>query len=559
MFSPRGLKLSEVKNETLAGFVVAVSMIPEAVGFSLVAGLSPIVGLHTAFIIGLVTALFGGKPGMVSGAAGSIVVVLMSLAAQHGMGYVLWATIFAGVIQILIGVFRLGKFIRLVPLPAIHGFVNGLAIVIMLAQLHMIAGQGPLMYGLVLLAIAVVVLFPKLTKIIPASLAALIVVSAVAIGFNLHTLRVGDLADISGALPHFSLPVVPFSLEMLKVVLPYAVVIALVGLIESLLTMTVLDEMGGHKGNGNRESIAQGAGNTICGLFGCFAGCAMIGQSIINFTSGGRGRISGIVGAILLILFVVSLSGYIGLLPVAALAGIMLVVCYNTFEWSSLRRFRRMPKADALVMVIVTVITIFTDLAVAVISGVIISALVFAWQQARIRIREHKTKGDLTVYKLEGPLFFGSAASFSELFEPKNDPQNVVLDFAGTRVMDSSGVEAIDKLTARYLEAGKTIRLRHLSNDCVSLLKKAGPFCSHELDDPEYYVAEDTSEMQKMPHKTAPFFIASIGHYTRTNIPYGWICRKKLSPAVGCSCVALTCNSSDCPCQSTVTSYCGPI
>jgi SulP family sulfate permease len=299
------------------------------------------------------------------------------------------------------------------------------------------------------------------------------------------------LADISGALPHFSLPIAPFNLEMIKVVLPYAVVIALVGLIESLLTMTVLDEMGGKKGNGNRESIAQGAGNTICGLFGCFAGCAMIGQSIINFTSGGRGRISGIVGALLLILFVVSLSGYIGLLPVAALAGIMLVVCYNTFEWSSLRRLRRMPKADALVMVIVTVITIFTDLAVAVISGVIISALVFAWQQARIRIREHKMQGELTVYKLDGPLFFGSAAAFAELFEPQNDPQSVVLDFAGTRVMDSSGVEAIDKLTARYLDAGKIIRLRHLSSDCVSLLKKAGPFCIHELDDPEYYVAEE--------------------------------------------------------------------
>jgi len=284
MFNLSNIRLSDVKNEVLAGFVVAVSMIPEAVGFSLVAGLSPIVGLHTAFIIGLVTALFGGKPGMVSGAAGSIVVVLMSLAAQHGMGYVLWATIFAGIIQILIGVFRLGKFIRLVPLPAIHGFVNGLAIVIMLAQLHMIAGQGPLMYGLVALAILVVVFFPRLTRVIPASLAALILVSALAIGFNLHTLRVGDLADISGALPHFSLPMAPFSLEMLKVVLPYSLVIALVGLIESLLTMTVLDEMGGKKGNGNRESIAQGAGNTICGLFGCFAGCAMIGQSIINFT-----------------------------------------------------------------------------------------------------------------------------------------------------------------------------------------------------------------------------------------------------------------------------------
>ncbi len=491
MLTLKNFRAADVKNDVLAGFVVAVSMIPEAVGFSLVAGLSPIVGLHTAFIIGIVTALFGGKPGMVSGAAGSIVVVLMSLAAQHGMGYVLWATLFAGLIQIAIGVFRLGKFIRLVPLPAIHGFVNGLAIVIMLAQLHMIAGQGGLMYALVLLAVAVVVVFPKITRVIPSSLAALIIVSAVAIGFHLQTLRVGDLADISGTLPSFALPTAPFTLDMLKVVLPYAVVIALVGLIESLLTMTVLDEMGGKKGNGNRESIAQGAGNTICGLFGCFAGCAMIGQSIINFTSGGRGRISGTVGAILLILFVVSLAEYIGLIPVAALAGIMLVVCYNTFEWSSFRRLRRMPKSDALVMIAVTLITIFTDLAVAVISGVIISALVFAWQHARIRVRSRQQKGEWGVYKLEGPLFFGSTAAFAELFTPESDPQNVVLDFSSTRVMDSSGVEAIDKITTRYLEAGKTIRLRHLSADCVRLLAKAGPFCSHELDDPDYYIAED--------------------------------------------------------------------
>jgi len=491
MFSLKNFRAADVKNDVLAGFVVAVSMIPEAVGFSLVAGLSPIVGLHTAFIIGLVTALFGGKPGMVSGAAGSIVVVLMSLAAQHGMGYVLWATIFAGVIQIAIGVLRLGKFIRLVPLPAIHGFVNGLAIVIMLAQIHMIAGQGPVMYALVALAMLVVVLFPKITRIIPSSLAALIIVSAVAIGFHLNTLRVGDLADISGSLPSFALPAVPLTLDTVKTVLPYAVVIALVGLIESLLTMTVLDEMGGKKGNTNRESIAQGAGNTICGLFGCFAGCAMIGQSIINFTSGGRGRISGVVGAILLILFVVSLSGYIGLLPVAALAGIMFIVCYNTFEWSSFKRLRRMPKSDVLIMLSVTLITIFTDLAIAVISGVIISALVFAWQHARIAVRSRNQQGDTVVYQLDGPLFFGSTTSFAELFDPQQDPQNVVLDFAQTRVMDASGVEAIDKLTTRYLEAGKTLRLRHLSADCIGLLKQAGPFCSHELDDPDYYVAED--------------------------------------------------------------------
>ena len=491
MFNLSNLRLADIKNEVLAGFVVAVSMIPEAVGFSLVGGLSPIVGLHTAFIIGLTTALFGGKPGMVSGAAGSIVVVLMSLSAQHGMDYVLWATLLAGVIQILIGVFRLGKFIRLVPLPAIHGFVNGLAIVIMLAQLHMVAGQGPLMYGLVLLAILVVVFFPRLTKAIPSSLAALIVVSALAIGLGLNTLRVGDLADISGSLPHFSLPMAPFTLDMLKVVLPYAVIIALVGLIESLLTMTVLDEMGNSKGNGNRESIAQGTGNALCGLFGCFAGCAMIGQSIINFTSGGRRRISAAVGAVLLILFVVSLSSYIGYIPVAALAGIMLVVCYNTFEWSSLRRLKRMPKEDAFILLTVTLITVFADLAVAVISGVIISALVFAWKQAKISIRDKKEENNTVIYSLAGPLFFGSTTDFAELFDPINDPALIILDFAQTRVMDSSGVEAIDKLTARYLAAGKTVRLRHLSADCVSLLKQAGPFCLHELDDPTYRVAAD--------------------------------------------------------------------
>lgn len=485
MLNLKNIRFADIKNEVLAGFVVAVSMVPEAVGFALVAGFSPIVGLHTAFIIGLTTALFGGKPGMVSGAAGSIVVVLMGLAAQHGMQYVLWATIFAGIIQILIGAFRLGKFIRLVPLPAIHGFVNGLAIVIMLAQLHMIAGQGMLMYALVLLAILVVVLFPRLTKTIPSSLAALIIISALAIGLHLNTLRVGDLADISGTLPHLGLPLAAFNLEMLHVVLPYALVIALVGLIESLLTMTVLDDMGGSKGDGNRESIAQGAGNTLCGLFGCFAGCAMIGQSIINFTSGGRGRISSTLGALLLILFVVSLSAYIGVIPVAALAGIMLVVCYNTFEWSSLRRFKHMPKADRVILIVVTAITIYADLAVAVISGVIISALVFAWQHARITLRSVKQEDEQVIYFLQGPLFFGSATAFAELFRPENDPATVVLDFAQTRVLDSSGVEAIDKLTARYVAEGKSIRLRHLSEDCIHLLKLAGPFCSHELDGPK--------------------------------------------------------------------------
>ncbi len=491
MFNLSNLRASGIKNDVLAGAVVSVALIPEATAFSLLAGLSPITGLHTAFILGLVTALMGGKPGMISGAAGSIIVVLISLIQQHGYEYVLLATILAGLLQVAIGVFRLGKFIRLVPQPAIFGFVNGLAIVIMLAQLPMIKDQGPVMYGLVALAMLIVWLFPRFTKVIPGSLAALIAISAIAIGLNLDTKRVGDLADIAGNLPMFHLPEAPLSLDTLKIVLPYSVIIALVGLIESLLTMAVLDEMGNQKGAGNKECVAQGVGNTICGFFGSFAGCAMIGQSIINFTSGGRGRISNLVGALLLILFVVSLSQYIALLPVAALAGIMFVVCIRTFEWSSLRRLKRMPKADAVVMIAVTLVTIFTDLAMAVICGVIISALVFAWQHARITIMREQQEGDEKTYQLEGPLFFGSSAAFGELFSPENDPQNVVIDFARTRVMDSSGVEAIDKLSTRYQQAGKTLRLRHLSEDCISLLRKAGPYCMHELDNPDYKVAAD--------------------------------------------------------------------
>ncbi|WP_075181061.1 SulP family inorganic anion transporter [Pantoea sp. 1.19] len=491
MFNLTHLRLRDVKNDVLAGAVVSVALIPEATAFSLLAGLSPIIGLHTAFILGMITALIGGKPGMISGAAGSIVVVLISLITQHGYEYVLVATVLAGVIQLAIGLLRLGKFIRLVPQPAIYGFVNGLAIVIMLAQIPMIKGQGPVMYALVALAMAIVWLFPRISKVIPGSLAALIIISALAIGLHLDTKRVGDLADIAGSLPAFHLPAVPLSWETLRIVLPYSVIIALVGLIESLLTLAVLDEMGSEKGRGNKECVAQGVGNTLCGFFGSFAGCAMIGQSIINFTSGGRGRLSNAVGALLLILFVISLSDYIALLPVAALAGIMFVVCIRTFEWSSLRRIRRMPKSDAFVMVAVTLVTIWTDLAMAVIFGVIISALVFAWQHAQITVINTREAQGVKTYELEGPLFFGSTGAFSERFTPESDPPQVVIDFARTRVMDISGVEAIDKLSLRYQEAGKSLRLRHLSEDCIRLLKQAGPFCTHELDAPTWKVAAD--------------------------------------------------------------------
>lgn len=491
MFDLKNYSTANVKNDVLSGSVVALALIPEAVAFSLVVGFSPTVGLYTAFMLGLITALIGGKPGMISGATGSMVVVMASLAHTYGLQYVLWTTILTGLIQIGIGVARLGKLIRLVPQPAVFGFVNGLAIVIMLAQLHMFKGEGWVMGALVALTMAIVAILPRFTKAVPASLVAIAVVTALVFGLGLHTKRVGDLADISGHFPVFHIPMAPLNLETLKIIVPYAVILALVGLIESLLTLSVLDEIGGKRGSGNKECIAQGVGNVTCGFFGGMAGCAMIGQSMINFTSGGLTRLSSFTAAVLLITFVVSLAPHIALLPVAALVGIMFMVCIETFEWASFQRLARMPRADAFVLVTVTVVTVFSDLAIAVIVGVIISALVFAWQHARIRVERQRDQGDTRIYELEGPLFFGSATEFVNMFDPDGDPENVVIDFNHTRVMDSSGVEAIDKLTKRYIELDKRVSLRHLSEDCIALLKQAGPFCTHEIDSPTYKVAAD--------------------------------------------------------------------
>ncbi|WP_097460353.1 SulP family inorganic anion transporter [Mangrovitalea sediminis] len=491
MFDLKNYSTANAKNDVLSGSVVALALIPEAVAFSLVVGFSPTVGLYTAFMLGLITALIGGKPGMISGATGSMVVVMASLAEAHGLQYVLWTTVLTGLIQIGIGVARLGKLIRLVPQPAIFGFVNGLAIVIMLAQLPMFKGETWVMGALVALTMAIVAILPRFTKVVPASLVAIAIVTTLVIGLGLHTKRVGDLADISGHFPVFHIPMAPLNFETFKIIVPYAVILALVGLIESLLTLSVLDEIGGKRGSGNKECVAQGVGNLTCGFFGGMAGCAMIGQSMINFTSGGLTRLSSFTAAVLLITFVVVLAPHIALLPVAALVGIMFMVCIETFEWASFQRLARMPRADAFVLVTVTVVTVFSDLAVAVIVGVIISALVFAWQHARITIENKRDLDDTRIYELEGPLFFGSATAFVQLFDPENDPENVVIDFNHTRVMDSSGVEAIDKLTKQYIEIGKRVSLRHLSEDCIALLKQAGPFCSHELDSPTYKVAAD--------------------------------------------------------------------
>ncbi len=488
---------SNAKNDILSGIVVAVALVPEAIAFSIIAHVNPLVGLYTAFILGLITALFGGKPGMISGATGSVAVVMVALVAKYGVEYLFWATILAGIIQILVGVFKLAKFIRLVPQPVMFGFVNGLAIIIALAQLPMFQNEGIMMYILVAGTMGIMYFFPKFTTALPAGLVAIVTITLTVLGFHIDTKTVGDLANISGNLPSFHFPLAPLNFETFKIILPYSIIMALVGLIESLLTLEVIEEMSKTRGSGNKEAIALGAGNATCGFFGGMAGCAMIGQSVINYTSGGRGRLSGVTAAILLLLFVVSLSGIISKIPLAVLVGIMFMVSIATFEWASLDRLKRMPKSDALVLFTVTIVTIFADLAIAVVVGVIMSALVFAWKHAKVYFKT-KMEGAKKIYLFEGPLFFGSAKNFVESFDIANDPDEVIMDFKDARVMDSSGVEAIDKITKKYKEAGKKLTIRHLSNDCKKLLKEAGPYCEYEEDDPTYKIVANEKEIEKL-------------------------------------------------------------
>ncbi len=522
MINLRNYTAANIKNDLLSGIVVAVALVPEAIAFSFIAGVSPLVGLYAAFILGLVTSLIGGKPGMISGATGAVAVVFVGLGLAVAkmypslgkeelsimiLHYILIVTVFAGIFQILVGVLKLGKFIRLVPQPAMFGFVNGLAIVIAMAQLKFFKpsdydrlnsfkevlihswNENYLMYILVAITMAIMYFLPKYTKTVPAALVAIITLTLAIYITGAETKTVADLADIKGHFPHFVMPDLSLlSTKSLKIIIPYAVLVGLVGLIESLLTLSVLDEMSQTRGSGNKECIAQGCGNIASGCFGGMAGCAMIGQSIINFSSGGLGRLSSFTAAILLILFVVSISDLIGIIPVAVLVGIMFMVSIGTFEFSSISRIKYMPKADAFVLIMVTIITVMFDLAVAVIAGIIISALVFAWQHAKIYARTHMEK-NTKVYELEGPLFFGSVTSFNEQFDIKNDPDKVIIDFKNARVMDISGVEAIDAITRKYKEAGKTLLLRHLSKDCKNLLKDAGPFCTYAEDDPTYKVA----------------------------------------------------------------------
>ena len=508
----------------LSGALVAVALVPEAIAFSFIAGVSPVVGLYGAFIIGLVTALLGGKPGMISGATGSVAVVFVGLGlsvkamypeldkealSMMVLNYILLTSIIAGLIQIAIGFFKMGKFIRLVPQPALFGFVNGLAIVIAMAQLTFLAPanveqysswieiikasftENYIMYIIIAITMLTMHFLPKVSKAVPAGLVAIVLITLVVYFGDISTKVVGDLADLSSvSMPSFVMPMGElFSWEAMKIILPTAFIVALVGLIESLLTLSVLDEMGGERGSGNKECVALGLGNTTSGLFGGMAGCAMIGQSVINFTSGGLGRLSSFTAAVLLIVLVVSFSSVIAAIPVAVLVGIMFMVSIGTFEFSSLKRLRHMQKSDAFVLIVVTIITVLADLAVAVIAGIIISALVFAWKHAKIHANSSIDKEGKKIYELEGPLFFGSVTSFNEQFDVQNDPDEVVIDFKDARVMDSSGVEAIDNITEKYKQAGKKLTLRHLSQDCKKVLTIAGPFCSYEEDDPTYKVA----------------------------------------------------------------------
>lgn len=494
------------KNDILSGLTVALALVPEAVAFAFVAGVEPLVGLYAAFLVGLITTLIGGRPGMISGATGALAVVMVSLVAEHGVEYLFAAVVLMGVIQVTVGLLKLGKFIRIVPYPVMLGFVNGLAIVIFLAQLNNFQvedGAGNLqwmqgralwlMLGLVALTMAIIHLLPKLTKAVPSALVGIVTISLLVYFFGLESRTVGDMASIAGGLPTFHLPLVPFNLETLRIILPYSIILAAVGLIESLLTLSLIDELTETRGQGNRECIGQGVANSVTGLFGGMGGCAMIGQSMININSGGRGRLSGVSAALFLLLFILAASDLIEMIPLAALTGVMFMVVIATFEWSSLRIFRKIPPSDAFVLVLVSGVTVVSDLAIAVVVGVIVSALVFAWEHAKhLRVESFIDAKGSKVYELHGLLFFASVRNFQDLFNCKEDPDDVIIDFRHSRVMDHSAIEAVDTLAERYLNAGKTLHLRHVSPECRQLLHKAGDLVEvNVLEDPRYHVAVD--------------------------------------------------------------------
>jgi len=491
------------KTEILSGLTVAMALIPEAVAFALIAGLSPLTGLYAAFMMGLVTSILGGRPGMISGATGAVAVVLVALAQQYGVEYVFAAVILAGVLQVITGALKLGKLMRLVPHPVIFGFVNGLAVIIFMSQLAQFKDpsgawlRGDELYiflGFVLFTMFVIWGLPKLTKAVPASLAAILSVFAIVAALGIETRTAGDIASISGGFPPFHLPQVPLNFETLAIIFPYSAIMAGVGLIESLLTLNIIDEITETRGRGNKEAAAQGIANMLSGLFSGMGGCAMIGQSLINISAGARARLSGIVASIMLLIFIMFGAGLIEQMPMAALTGLMIMVSIGTFEWASLRTFNRMPISDLFVMVVVTLITaVLHNLALAVLIGVIIAALVFAWDNAkRIRARKYVDEKGVKHYEIYGPLFFGSVNVFNEKFDILNDPDEVIIDFQESRVVDMSAIEALNKITERYLKVGKIVHLKHLSPDCQKLLKNADKIIDvNVMEDPTYHLVVD--------------------------------------------------------------------
>lgn len=492
----------DYRNELLAGFTVAMTMIPESLSFAILAGFPPLVGLYAAFIMGLVTAIFGGRPGMVSGGAGATVITLIALMQSHGIEYVFAAVALAGVVQILVGVFKFGKFIRLVPQPVMYGFVNGLAIVIFMSQLEqfktIVNGESTwisgtalyIMLALVAATVVIVLMLPKITKAIPASLAAILIIFGIVTIFSIETKTVEDIASVSGGFPPFHIPEIELSFATLQIILPYALIMAAVGLTEGLLTLNLVDEITGTRGKSNRECIAQGTANIANGFFYGMGGCPMIAQTLVNLSAGSRTRLSGIVAAMMILCIILFGAPVIGKLPMAALVGVMFMVAIGTFEWASFRIINKMPMKDIFTGILVAAITVLLhNLALAVLIGVIVSALVFAWESAKhIRVTR-ETQDGVKYYFINGPLFFGSVNAFATEFDATSDPDSIVIDFINSRVADMSAIDILNTITRKYSALGKTVELRHLSKDSRELLKNAQAVISVNIvEDPVYKV-----------------------------------------------------------------------
>lgn len=501
-FLSQSLRNLNFKNEILAGLTVAMTMIPESLSFAILAGLSPLTGLYAAFLMGLITSILGGRPGMVSGGAGATVVTLIALASSHGVDYLFAAVILAGVLQFGVGVFKLGKFVRLIPQPVMFGFLNGLAVIIFIAQVEQfkISGSdgswmsGPPLYtmiGLTVLTVLIVIGLPKITKAVPSSLVAIIIIFALVAIFGIETKKVIDIASVSGSLPSFHIPQIPWDIDTLKLIFPYSLVMAGVGLIESLLTLNMVDEITGTKGKSNRETMAQGTANIVNGFFGGMGGCAMVAQSLVNLNAGARARLSAFIGAVTILIIILVGGPVIEQIPMAALVGVMMIVAIETFEWISFRIINKFPRSDIFVGILVAVITVVLhNLALAVLVGVVIAALVFAWDNAkRIRARKFVDEQGVKHYEIYGPLFFGSTTTFLEKFDVVEDPDEVVIDFRESRIVDMSAIDALNKITSRYAAQNKKIHLRHLSEDCRILLSNAvGVIDVNIVEDPTYKV-----------------------------------------------------------------------